>query len=390
MSDYVAQPDRVKSTHRVEVVHVVMEKHPDADSLSVIPIFGYSYVGRTADWVGVEKAAWIPPDSLVDVRRPEFSFLAPDAKADMTARVKARRLRGIVSYGLLVPAPADANIGDDLAERLGVTRYEPEEASEKKDKFLIGGEQERGPDLNTGPNKYDVDAFERYHDVFSEGEPVYVSEKLDGSNCRFVFWDNRFWVKSRNHWVKRVPDYSHVTVEFLTAQGMPEDKAKTVVDNLARRPKAVNGYWQALEKCGHLEEYLVSHPGTVVFGEVYGSIARLKYGLPDGNRFAAFDVYRDGRFLNPQEMVGELSAAGVPMTPTFNDASAGGLTGIPHVPYSFAAIKALSEGPTTVPGAKAGVIREGVVVRPMAERWDRRTHRVILKCVNPDFMGMKG
>jgi hypothetical protein len=35
-----------------------------------------------------------------------------------------------------------------------------------------------------------------------------------------------------------------------------------------------------------------------VFGEVYGNTNRLKYGLPEGNRFAAFDIYQDGRFLD--------------------------------------------------------------------------------------------
>jgi RNA ligase (TIGR02306 family) len=359
VSDYAATPtpfvapDRVKSTHKAEVVAVVLEPHPDADSLSVVRVYGYTCVVRTADWRGIDKAVYVVPDSVVDVRRPEFSFLAPEAKADMTVRVKARRLRGVASYGLLVPAPADARVGDDFAECLGVTRYEPEEAAERRDKFLIGGEQERGPDLDAGPNKYGVEAFERYHDVFAEGEPVYVSEKLDGSNCRFVFWDNRYWVKSRNHWVKRWPDYSHVTVEFLTNQGMPVDKAAAVTDGLTKRPKAVNEFWNVKEKCPALQKYLVSNPGTVVFGEAYGSVARLKYGLSGGNRFAAFDVYRDGRFLNPQEMVGELSAAGVPMTPAFNDVSAGGASGIPHIPYSFATIKALAEGPTTVAARQA-------------------------------------
>jgi hypothetical protein len=45
-----------------------------------------------------------------------------------------------------------------------------------------------------------------------------------------------------------------------------------------------------------------------------------------------------------------------------------------------------SEGKTTVTGGKADVIREGVVVKPLIERWDPRYGRLVLKCVNPDFL----
>jgi len=38
------------STHRVEVVPVSLEKHPNADALSVVRVFGYSVCVRTEDW----------------------------------------------------------------------------------------------------------------------------------------------------------------------------------------------------------------------------------------------------------------------------------------------------------------------------------------------------
>jgi RNA ligase (TIGR02306 family) len=292
---YCPEPlQSTKSTHRAEVVPVAMDPHPNADTLSVVKVWGYEVVVKSSDWAGINKAVYVVPDSVVDVRRPEFAFLAQDAKGDMTARIKARRLRGVVSYGLLVPAPSDANVGEDWSPRLGVTRYEPPEPGDGGggSKFLIGGEEESPPDCPTGPNKYDVEAFERYHDVFAEGEPVFLSEKLDGANARFVFWGGRFYVKSRNRWVKRTPDYSHVTVEHLVEKGMPADKAVAIVDGLKSKPVQVNGFWRTMEQCAPIAEYLRNNPGTVVFGESYGSSGRLKYGLVGGSRFAAFDVYR--------------------------------------------------------------------------------------------------
>lgn len=391
-----------KSTHKAEVVPVVLDPHPNADSLSIVKVYGYQVCAKTEDWKDVGAAVYIVPDSLVDVRRPEFSFLAQDANTDGKARIKAKKLRGVVSYGLLVPAPAGAKLGDDLAEQLGVERYEPPEPGQsQKDKFVIGGEEEAGPPIDTGPTVYDVDAFEKFcgvgrdrnpFGVFEPGEPVVLTEKLDGSNVRYVYWAGRYWVKSRKRWVKRVPDYSHVTVESLTKKGVPQDKAEVIVAGIAKKPATVNGFWQALEKNPGLMEFLMKHPGTTVYGEVYGTTNRLKYGLPDGNRFAAFDIYRDGRFLDIGEALSAAYLFDFPWVPTiggdFPDEQDPGLHNA--IRYSFEAVKKHAEGGTTVDHAKAGVIREGVVVKPLAERWDRKLGRVILKCVSPDFLGMKG
>lgn len=379
-----------KSTHRAEVVPVALRPHGNADSLSVVDVWGYQCVVRTSDWAGIGKAVYLVPDSLVSVTRPEFAFLAtdPSAKADGTYRIKARRLRGVVSQGLLVPAPADAEIGEDWAEKLGVTRYEPPEVGtpqSRADRFVIGGESEDGPDLRTGPEKYDVDAFERYHDRFADGEPCLFQEKLDGSNCRAVFWGGRLWVKTRNRWVKRVPDYSHITHESLLAKGCPEDKIEGIIARVHGGSKAVNDFWQVLERCPALLAYLEANPGTTVYGEIYGSTNRIKYGFADGNRFAAFDVYRDGSFLSAPQMLSELTAAGVPLAPLLSPAG-------DHqpVPYSMELVKATREGRTMTTGAgaagtKGPPIREGLVIRPWAERVDTRLGRCVLKAVNPDF-----
>ncbi|MGH9759840.1 MAG: hypothetical protein ACREAC_03250 [Blastocatellia bacterium] len=84
-----------KSTHKVEVVPVVLERHPNADTLSVVKVFGgYTVCVRTVDFKDGDLGAYIPPDSVVDSSRPEFAFLAGHE------RIKVKRLRGIVSMGL--------------------------------------------------------------------------------------------------------------------------------------------------------------------------------------------------------------------------------------------------------------------------------------------------
>lgn len=189
--------EAVKSTHKVEVVRVRPELHPNADKLMVVPVWGYTCCISIHDWRDVPRdedgyilAAYVPPDSIVDVRRPEFEFLRTKAVfngdgsvkeyvVDQTItefRTKAKRLRGIVSYGFLLPAPAGSQVGEDLAEKLGVTHYEP--AMEQVKNLATGGEACSGPTVFHV--KYDVDSMRRFNQAFKHGEPVVVTEKLDG------------------------------------------------------------------------------------------------------------------------------------------------------------------------------------------------------------------
>jgi hypothetical protein len=117
------EPERKKSTHKVEVVRVRPEKHPNGDNLLVAQIFGgYTCVMAKNEWEprlnadGEVLAAYLPPDSIASISREEFAFLAPRAKNGQV-RVKAMKLRGIVSYGLLVPAPQGSQVGDDVSDQ---------------------------------------------------------------------------------------------------------------------------------------------------------------------------------------------------------------------------------------------------------------------------------
>jgi hypothetical protein len=165
---------RMLSTHKVEVVPVKLDNHPNADSLSVVSVFGgYPCCVRTCDWKDGDLAAYIPPDSVVDVTLPEFAFLAKGTKT--SHRVRCVKLRGVQSYGLLMKAPEGANVGDDVAEHFGVQHYEPEMRG-----ACTGGEAESAPDRLAHLSRYDVDSMRRYAEIFQPGEEVCVTEKIHG------------------------------------------------------------------------------------------------------------------------------------------------------------------------------------------------------------------
>lgn len=170
----------MKSTHKCEVVEVHLEKHPNADTLSIVRPFGYTVIVKTDDWKNKKLGAYVVPDSVVNTNRPEFAFLKTDS-INPYYRVKVKKFRNIYSQGLLIPAPDNAKLGDNLADYFEITRYE--ESLDVK----LDTDFEKRPDSDYGPtSKYDIDSFYRYKDLFTTNETLLVTEKIDGSNAFFT------------------------------------------------------------------------------------------------------------------------------------------------------------------------------------------------------------
>lgn len=360
----------MNSTHKVEVVPVQLTKHPNADRLSIAQVFGYTCVVATEGWEGKSLAAYIPPDSLVPVAKEEFAFLAERAKADGYARIRAKKIRGILSFGLLVPAPEGTVEGDNLAELLGVEHYEPELKRDKAGLFL-GGEVAPAPGVHVV--KYDLEAGRRYRKLFEEGEPVYITEKIHGANAKYVFHEGKFHCSSRSEWKKEFPEYSHVTVESLEPK-VGRERAEEIVARLHSQKPKKNVWWQALDNTPTLKAFLQANPGLVVYGEVYGTQS-LRYGLPPGQvGFVAFDVTRAGNWLNATEFLSLMLAAQVPTVPVIAE----------REPFNFDKVCEYAEGRTLMPGADH--VREGVVVAPVKERFELGIGRLKMKWVGAGYL----
>lgn len=365
----------MSNSSKAEVVPVSLIKHPNADSLSIVEVFGgYTCCVKTQDWLGIDKAVYIPPDSVVDASRSEFSFLVTQAKADGKAKIKAKRLRGVVSFGLLIPAPPKASIGDDLTDFLGITHYNPDSEFAKSDKgFNYGGDAASPPNLPYLPGKYDIENVRRYPRLIESGESVVINEKLDGEHSSYVYWDGNYHCKSRTMWKKEFPDYSHITVEHLVSCGQTEEKAKEVIDNLNQKGKPQSKWWRVLRQTEPLMKFLRDNPGVIVFGENFGHVQKLRYGHgPNEISFAAFDVMKDGRWLDYREARDMCSD--VPWAPELAI----------DMPYDFEGVCKLAEGRSMWPGASN--IREGCVVKPMVGRHTHEIGRLILKCISGEYL----
>ena len=141
--------------------------HPNADNLQIFRIGDFQIIYNKKDFQVGDLVVYIESDSIV----PEtemFAFLGTHR------RIKARKLRGEWSEGLLIPAPEGAKVGDDCMEQLGIVHYE----SQAHGNFTTGGENVPAP--HGFCPVYDVDNFRKYSRLFEDGEDVVVTEKING------------------------------------------------------------------------------------------------------------------------------------------------------------------------------------------------------------------
>ena len=94
------------STHSVTVIEIKeVRPHDNAERLEIVPIGGWQAVVKKGQFKLGDRAIYIQPDYTVPTARPEFAFLAKEGRS--RHRLKAIRLRGVLSYGLLISVPED-------------------------------------------------------------------------------------------------------------------------------------------------------------------------------------------------------------------------------------------------------------------------------------------
>ena len=118
-----------------------------------------------------------------------------------------------------------------------------------------------------------------------------------------------------------------------------------------------------------------------LFGEVYGRVQDLRYGLDNGLAFRAFDVYNPaiGGYLDWVDFYNKVRGFNVLMVPVV--ASYG---------WSMGLAERCAEQSSIAAKIKEGQIMEGIVVKPTQERWHPEVGRVVLKLHSQAYLLRKG
>lgn len=311
--------------------------HPNAETLDITKVFDYTVVAKRGNFKEGDLVVYVPIDSLVPDNET-WNWLAP-RNQDGSERfplgqvpekyriIEAKKIRGIFSQGCLSPLPpGDWKEGDNVCDIMGIVKYEAPISA------ATNGECEAAPKGWQFPVYTDLEGLRRHPDVLQLGEEVIISEKIHGCNSRYVHDGERLWVGSHTQIKKK------------------SDKIL---------------WWQVAES-DKLEEKLSKFPFLVFFGECYGQVQDLKYGMKSGSRFAVFDVYdvKAQRYLDFDDAYDIAKEAGLNWVPI-----------LARGPWDPNVLNPLCEGKSTL----ADNVREGFVVRPVKEKWHDEVGRVILK-----------
>ncbi|MGX5188069.1 RNA ligase (ATP) [Streptomyces avermitilis] len=349
------------STLRVTAEVLTIHPHPNADALELAQVGLYRAVVAKGAYRTGETAVYIPEQSVLPAGLIEELGLTGRLAGSRSDRVRAVRLRGELSQGIVCRPKALADVdlaravadGTDFAELLGITKWVPPIPP------TMSGEIESVPDLLRW---VDIENIQRYPDIFTPGEPVVLTEKLHGTACLVTYLADE--------------DRVHVSSKGFGAK------------SLALKEDPRNLYWRAVHGHGvaqaaaRLAERLGARR-VGIFGEVYGAgVQDLTYGA-DGRRdtlgYAVFDVSADidgeVRWLDAADRLdGEL-----PLVPRLYEG-----------PYDIDRVLEIASGRETVSG-RGLHLREGVVIRSATERRSPVTGgRAIAKAVSPAYLTRKG
>lgn len=323
------------STLIVEVCQISeILPHPNADALELTVIKGWQSVVQKGIFKAGDKVTYIPIDSVIPLEHSERWGIT---KYLSNGRVRCAKLRGEPSFGVVLVPEQDWEIGADVKDFYGITKYIPPFKAD------AGDAEPSHPLLSKFT---DVENMRNFPTIIKDGEPVVVTEKIHGTCCRVGI------------------------LEGIRVGGSMElQRTKPALNNIST-------YWYPWTLIGveaMLEVLAVGYKQVILFGEVFGSsIQSLSYGKKGGYGFAAFGLMLEGKFVDFPDFEKLCETYHVTMVPVLY-----------RGPFSLAKIVELSKGNTTLDGDH---IREGVVVVPEKERRDPKIGRVCLKYIGDQYL----
>lgn len=288
---------------------------PEADRIEVAQVDGWEVVISKADnFSPGDKVVYIEIDSKMPPT-PQYEFLKSRKYV-----VKTIKMRGQVSQGLILPLavlpPGNYEIGDDVTDILGVTKYDPEaeqeeaiiESNKKKAKnpiikflmrfkwfrkiYLKPSVKDTFPDWIKKTDEERIQNMPKLFEILKENKTVLsVTEKVDGT--------------SATYFLRKV---SKNKCEFGVCS---RNKRLVTEDN--------SYYWNVARKYKIkevLEDLIGDMDWIVLQGEITGEgIQGNKYPMDGGERFWAFNLITPEGKYTTEEMVGTLAHYGISTVP---------------------------------------------------------------------------
>lgn len=355
------------ATFEVKTHTVTITEHPNADALELAQIGGYSSIVPKGKFQTGDTVVYIPEQAVVPEDIIEELGLTGRLAGKNKNRVKAIKLRGVLSQGLIYPNKGNWAVGEVLTDTLGITKYEPPIPA-----CLAGEVANVSQDYTI---KYDIENFKNHPDVLQEGELVQITEKIHGTFTMISAVPSSWIITDADKLVEG---------RYIVASKGLGTKGLVFKDN---EKNANNLYLKTAKELGLFEKVgeLADRYGTIVTiaGEIFGQgVQDLQYGF-DNHQFRLFDIAVGKervakRFLDNEDVEAICNEFSIDRVPVLYVGE-----------FSKEILDTYTNGKETVSG-KESHIREGVVVKPLKERYSEGLGRVMLKSVSEAYLLRKG
>ena len=396
--------------YRVESV----TDHPDADRLSLVKFKGFTCIANKLEdgshryqeddlVVYIPEQALLPQWMMVKLGLWDEERLKGKLAGNEGNRCKAIRLRGIYSEGILYPVMmhqkfvdmdnadiifydmlsyadpkreykvdtwTEVHEGDNVAELLGITKYEPPIPQH------MAGECFGAGDIFF---HYDIESIMKYPNVLIEGEKVRITEKIHGTQTRIQFSLHKH---NENDECFEEDIYGAKLYVYIASKGLGDQGVcfKSVPNN--ENNVYVKIFRENFTKA-MMSEILSFMYGTetsenpvtniTFYGETFGNTQDLHYGVKSNepNKLNIFDISYGKEFVSGYVLHDWCKLLGLNQVPVLYIG-----------PYSDEIVKSLTDGKSIYDDNQ---IREGCVITPMIERYNNEIGRVILKSVSEAY-----
>lgn len=376
------------STHRVEIVTIeAIEKIPNAEKIELAKILGWQVVVGLNNFQPGQLALYIPVDSILP-NSLEMRLFPPGSKITLKkGRIRSIKIRKQMSQGMLIPLkdvqeelkatgkfgelPTTDGFteGDDLAELLGISKYEPPEP-EFAGGPTRGAKKASKNQINPNFKKYtDIENIKWYTNVFKEGEQVYISEKMHGTSARYGYVPR--------HYEGFLAPARAAVMNFLAKWNIVKPYQFVYGSRNCQLQTGSNQSWYKEDVYSKIlmQEDIKARllPNECVYGEIVGhSIQKnYAYGCQEGEHlFFVYDVMVDGKYLDYPAFARWCSNRGFEPVPKLYVG-----------PWSQEVHMRYRDGASTVGGQK---IREGIVIKPVVNE-ESICGRKVLKSISDAY-----
>ena len=341
------------------------EKHPNADKLSVCTLenLPFTFVTALNQFKVGEEVIYFPIDSLIPLELANKLGVAGKLAGSNKDRVKTCKLRQVISQGIVGPvqilipfmdelhggmdwayAKNPWPDGEEIAECLGVTKYEPPAVLEKGANLKC---------LPAGLSMYDIEGIERHQDAYAvlKDLPVYISEKVEGSNFS-VTWDGtKFFVNQRRFTIEPLEGHNHTWWKIAEEQGL-----MAFVKKLAE-----------------------TYPAPVTaYGEMIGPGIQANIYKLATHQVRVFDLKTRDGFIDSKDFLKLTAENNILTAPNL---------GVYNNLEEFLQGKDIIAASNGKSALNPVTLREGIVIKPMEERiFNERFGRLILKQRDPIYL----